>query len=105
MARAESRSSNPNVRRAEDFMRIAPGRFELPSRVPKTRMLDHYTTGLRCTDFSRCIKPIVSEENVGFGNARCGDLPQITRFVLHAADDDCANSVGTPTSVPRRSVA
>ncbi len=24
----------------------APGRFELPSRDPESRMLDHYTTGL-----------------------------------------------------------
>ncbi len=32
--------------RARAFMRIAPGRFELPSQVPKTRMLGRYTTGL-----------------------------------------------------------
>src|SRR5207249_1423688 len=49
---AQAASSKVKVRRATDFMRIAPGRFELPSRVPKTRMLDHYTTGLRRTDFS-----------------------------------------------------
>ncbi len=44
---AVAASANVRVSRAEDFIEIAPGRFELPSRVPKTRMLDHYTTGLR----------------------------------------------------------
>ena len=43
---AVAASSNESVIRAIDFIRIAPGRFELPSRVPKTRMLDRYTTGL-----------------------------------------------------------
>jgi hypothetical protein len=43
---AVAASLKESVRRATDFIGIAPGRFELPSRVPKTRMLDHYTTGL-----------------------------------------------------------
>ncbi len=46
-ASAVAAFGNVSVRVARDFMGIAPGRFELPSRVPKTRMLDRYTTGLR----------------------------------------------------------
>src|SRR5438093_1317975 len=45
-ASAVAASSNLSVSCARAFIRIAPGRFELPSRVPKTRMLGHYTTGL-----------------------------------------------------------
>jgi hypothetical protein len=26
---------------------VAPGRFELPSQDPESRMIDRYTTGLR----------------------------------------------------------
>ena len=58
MARASAASANVRVRRAVVFMGIAPGRFELPSRVPKTRMLGRYTTGLRRTDSPGRISPL-----------------------------------------------
>ena len=36
-------------------IRVAPGRFELPSQDPESRMIDRYTTGLKRNDMTTAI--------------------------------------------------